>query len=185
LSLGLGGLTIVVTAQWLEPRLMSAANIRLANKESSLTNVAKKVLEAIPIRDAWTIQQVYQELARQQHTIEARIIGGCIDDLTERGLIRQPQTGRFQRVAYKEDTGQAPKVDRTIVAISEGVNDARHMTEINDPLTSLARLADRLRTMAGEIDDAALAMAQQVQEAKEGTEKLQQLQALLKSIGGA
>jgi hypothetical protein len=162
---------------------MSAANIRLGNKASNLSSVARKVLDAVPVGEAWTVQFIYQELARQGHNIEVRIIGGCLDDLFGGGLIRQPQTGRYQRIAYKQPL---PVVRPIRDAIEDDMAHASDMALPKlDPLSALGRLSAELRHIADQIDEQALAMAEEAQRANAGNEKLQQLQALLKSIGTA
>lgn len=165
--------------------MSSAANVRLANKEQSLSGIQKRVLAAVPIQETWTRQEVFQEMARQGSPIDPKLIDGCLHDLVETGLVRQPIIGRFQRIPYKHDEPKVhpirpetsdlpPAIPPTASAVLAGDE---------DPLTRIARFTANIRASLEGIDEAALALAEQVQEAKARSEKLDQLQALLKSIG--
>lgn len=186
-------------------------NSRMDELERGLTGIAKKVLACIPLADDWNIAQIIAELARQGSVQELRVVQGCITNLREQGLVREPKAGRFIRVARKagaKPLGEAPQDDRSfaeqaaeaVAGMAKGVEilaasapTIRSAGQDADALTKLARLAElssivrnlskSLLTVADGIDDMTLEIELRIQAVDSQAEKLKQLGALLRSIG--
>jgi len=166
---------------------------KLARIESGLNTMARKVLEAVPMQEAWTKAQIAVELRRLGCGAARDVLEGCLATLTDSGLVKEPQRGSFIRVAVRQITPTAPATPTTpeepavqtnIRPIAAAAaNDAPAGTSGADTLTRLANLGALLRRAADECDAIALDVETRVQAAGQDGEKLRQLQALLKSIG--
>ena len=122
---------------------MKASRLRLI--ERGQTSIAKKVLSCIPIQAVWSHHQILDEIARSGSRMDVRIFDGCIAALLDAGLIKEPQRRNYQRVGPSEPEQQDEEdkpVPTPIVA--------------QDPLVRLGQLAEKLRGLADEIDEAAL-----------------------------
>lgn len=69
--------------------------------ESSLSGVAKRVYNSVPISEVWTIQKIVIDVVRQGGTKNFRIIQGCLNTLKEVGLIHEPESLHFIRIPVK------------------------------------------------------------------------------------
>lgn len=203
---------------------------RFHSIHDGLSAVAKKVYDAVPIQEAWSIVQIKQELERKQAgvTRDFRIFSGCINSLVNSGIVLEEPKGRFRRVkvtakeapnpaskpialkalgtcpanepiaapvsapvpvisTQKEEVMPAIKPNTATKAqpASNGAESTAEMTTI-DRLSILSMrlkaLAGEVVSLAGEIETAAIEIEEQNAVNAEGRKKLEQLQALLKSI---
>lgn len=154
---------------------------------NGLTSVARKVFDAVPISEAWTVQQIQTELnrvsslGRDFHTVR-----GCLHSLTECGLITQPEKDTtFRRVALREPipnevaTPQVPRVSNH----TKPQAPATSAPAKKSPITILSDLATQMRSLADEIEHAALEIEESFSASEADNAKLKQLQTLLRSIG--
>lgn len=166
--------------------MMSAAKFQAV--WNGQTSQAKKVYEAIPIKDAWTAAQVHGELQRLQHSSgDVRIVAGCINTLITSGLVREVTRGHFCRAEIKSkpipgEDMQAPRAQSEPAAKAAAVQ-APSPIERMTALSARARevVAD-LRILAEDMDNAALEMEAEIATASAEGQKLKQLQLLLKSL---
>lgn len=160
---------------------MNAA--KLARMESGLNGMARKVLEAVPIKEPWTKEQIYGELRRAGATVDRAVVEGCFATLGDRGLVKESPRGSYIRIAAREPqptiTEEIP-MSSTIRPIITAAPPAA--APATDTLSRLANLGSLLRRAADEVDALALDVEARVQEAGKGSDKLRQLQALLKEI---
>ena len=142
------------------------------------SSIARKVFQFVPIQEAWTHQQIASEMVRVTgaHT-DHRILQGCINSLKDSGLIREPQRGKFQRteVKPKEDPQKKEEVVTTKPK-TESKPEPKGAIEI------LSDIAQKMRSLATELDDAALQIAEDQSANAERAKKLEQLQALLRGL---
>ncbi len=132
---------------------MKASRLRLL--ERGQTSIAKKVLSCIPLQEIWSHHQILDEIARSGARIDVRIFDGCIAALLDAKLIREPHRRNYQRVGpsecdeveHQQEEEEAPVAAQVVTA-----------TPNADPLVRLGRLAEKLRGLADEIDDAALSI---------------------------
>jgi len=157
---------------------------KIARLESGLNGIARKVLDSVPVLVPWGKDQIHGELRRQGVGCDRALVDGCLDNLRGRGLIREPARGQFIRITGKTTSPQ-PEEDmattRAQVLQPQAVE--MQVAEKKDSLSRLADCAKSLRQMADQVDAIVLDVEERVQTIERDTEKLRQLQALLKSIG--
>lgn len=161
--------------------------------EQGLNGIAKKVLDAVPISEAWTVSRIVQELARTTgSTPEFRIVHGCIGRLLEQGLVREQPANCFSRVKVRQPLAVVvndQKTEGDVMTAAKPATEQKAL-KVAEPLDRLAGLSvsmrdlsNRVAAMAKEIDEVALDVESRIESIKADTEKLRQLQSLLKSIG--
>ena len=106
---------------------------------------------------------------------------GCLNKLLDLGLVSEVSHGQFKRVNIREkqpqqadDDQYQPEIERPTMTIK---------TQTQNPIDRLSSLAKRLRDLATDMETAALDLAEQSEKNEKETEKMRQLQALLKSLG--
>ena len=157
---------------------------RFSSIHRGLSSVAQKVYAAVPIADEWAIEAVRRELTRKGHTIDLHTIRGCMSSLVDSGLVTEPSRGQFSRVAIKE-AYKAPAEPKAVKEAKQPENPMPKQGAI-DKLTALSarvRTAmSAMKTLADDIDNAALEIEADILKAGEGAQKYKQLQALLKEM---
>ena len=157
---------------------------RFSSIHRGLSTVAQKVYAAVPIADEWAIEAVRRELTRKGHTIDLHTIRGCMSSLVDSGLVTEPSRGQFSRVAIKE-AYKAPAEPKPVKEAKQPENPMPKQGAI-DKLTALSarvRTAmSAMKTLADDIDNAALEIEADILKAGEGAQKYKQLQALLKEM---
>ena len=157
---------------------------RFSSIHRGLSSVAQKVYAAVPIADEWAIEAVRRELTRKGHTIDMHTIRGCMNTLVDSGLVTEPSRGTFSRVAIKE-AYKAPAEPKPIKEAKQPEKPMPKQGAI-DKLTALSarvRTAmSAMKTLADDIDNAALEIEADIIKAGEGAQKYKQLQALLKEM---
>jgi hypothetical protein len=158
--------------------------------------VAKKVFEAVPIEDQWTINKINAELRRTGHPMDMKIIGGCLASLVSQGVLIEIKTGTFSRIKIKEkseapavvatQTSKPEKKEEQMSAITtQQLPPAKNQTAI-DKLSALAASAGvigaMLKKLASDIERAAIEIDDQNAARDAETGKLKQLQQLLKEL---
>jgi len=156
---------------------------RFSSIHRGLSTVAQKVYAAVPIADEWAIEAVRRELTRKGHSIDLHTIRGCMSTLVDSGLVAEPSRGTFSRVAIKEAYKAPPK---PIKEAKQPEKPAMPKQGAIDKLTALSarvRAAmSAMKTLADDIDNAALEIEADIIKAGEGAQKYKQLQALLKDL---
>lgn len=156
-------------------------NARQKAIEDSLTGIARKVYEATPLNEQWSAQQICTELFRTGHRTDLHTVSGCLNSLIASGLIREATRNGFTRVA--------PKPQPQLAAVQEQPQPASEPSKPADPLSRLASLAEKaralsgdLKTLATEIESAALDVESRIELEHADTAKLRQLQQILKGL---
>ncbi|MFM0210431.1 hypothetical protein PQQ96_23800 [Paraburkholderia sediminicola] len=146
--------------------------------------IAKKVLEMVPIQEAWSRNEIASNLRRvTKSSPDVAVLDGCLVRLKDAGLIRERQTGLYQRVEIRE---------REVLHVATEIS-VEHIEVVSAPAKSpidiLSALSERVRTvatsmlvLASDIETAALTIEQANAESNANVDKLRQLQALLKSL---
>ena len=170
---------------------------RLQSIERNLTGIARKVLEATPVAESWSVQRIYAELRRLGHSTEFSTVSGCLTSLREQRLVAELRGGEYQRVAQRPKLVEPPATvpetqPQQEAATSPAITTAAAkpaVTSESDPLKQVEALAAEARaiaTRAGElaarIEDLALEFEQRMEAVAKETKKLRQLQELLRSI---
>lgn len=169
---------------------MNAA--KQARLESGLNTMAKKVLDAVPIKEPWTRDQVMGELRRGGMTPDRSVIDGCLANLCDCRLVKQPSPGLYIRVLARQTTAIPQEIEPvTITTINIAPEQPAPTAPAQPSATSprdefvirLGNLGALLRRAADEAEAIALDVDTQLQVAAAGGDKLRQLKALLSEIG--
>lgn len=157
-----------------------------------LNSIAMKVLNTVPIREAWSIAQILTELRRLGCALDHRVVSGSLASLEELGLVREQGHKAWIRVQVRDsDTRQCDDQPSKPAFNPPNTKDvAMPKQDKQKPvLDTLADLSSRLRSMAGgmtklatEIDDAAIAIAEQMQAKDASAAAARQLKKLLSQI---
>lgn len=158
-------------------------NQRFQSIYEGLSTVCKKVYEAVPIQDAWTAQQIKNELERRQSgvTRDAHVFAGCLNSLVHSGVVTEMPKGKFKRVKVTiKDLTQPAQEEKEAPPVTKA--EVKATPSALSTIDRLSVLALQLKSLAGEIETAALEIEEQNAVNAEGRKKLEQLQALLKGI---
>jgi hypothetical protein len=160
-------------------------NSRLKAIEDGQTGIAKKVLAAVPAIEAWTHRQIVMEIARTGSCPDPRIVEGCLRSLGDAGLIKETKTGGWIRVMPKD----SPEKEPAAAVVPAATKPAFTLVEPSRPFDRMAALAERMReraaefaAMAAEAEELALAFEAEVTRAGADSQRLKQLQELLRGL---
>lgn len=145
---------------------------RLKVLRNGVTGIAKKILDCVPIMGTASPKEIMTELHRMGTRTDPKIVDGCLMSLLDTGVIRQPQTNRFQQVTSKEKE----PMSNTATATTGKPADATH--------DRLAFLASSLRSIANEMDDIALSLQSDDGAEKEELKQLRALKVMLSGLAG-
>lgn len=181
---------------------------KMSRLESGINGVAKKVLEAIPYEAPWSKDQIAAEVRRLGYGIDKNVIEGCLDTLRGRGLVKEPERGRFARIRARAPVPSTPLRDALKVAVEKS-EPAKSKVEVmqtnvrpiqpikSDVVDELGKIAERVRMLnqaldadaleaiAKEIDNAAIDVAEKMQKLEAETEAGRKLKDLLKAFSAA
>lgn len=148
-------------------------------KLAGQTTIAQKIFQYVPIAEEWGAPQIGQAMTRACGSqTDPRTLLGCLNKLAESALIRATSRGTFQRIPVSQPAAPQPqKQEKEIKVMAAPAQPATKAA--TSAIDLLAGLAQKLRSVANDIDAAALAIEEgQTQNAVEA-EKLKQLKALL------
>lgn len=162
---------------------------RLEQLSKSQTGSAQKVLQATSTERSESINDVCRNLAAKNIHMDFHAVAGYLRTLRERGLVKETATDQFLRITARETTAAPEPEARAgsgkVVSMVTQDNPA----PADEPLDRLTRaaiiareLAAQLCKIAAEIEDAALAFEQKVEDIRKDTGKLEQLRSLLKDF---
>lgn len=146
---------------------------RLHALEQSLNGYARKVLDAMPISEPWTIVQIMSEMRRVGSSVDPRVLQGCMTTLLDNGLIRSVNGRGFIRT-----TARQPSFVPSIVAPTPT---EPSMPE-PDPIKKLENIVAQLKALSSEVETIAIEITEQAQKNTEENKKLLQLKNLLKDL---
>ncbi len=162
------------------------------------TSLARKVFEVVPIREAWPAIQIRNALKEvERSNADLRVVRGCLGALREAGLVREPETGMFQRADIRTPTPRprkeapmpqatpSPRPTLTVTAPAHQPEPSpiEILGELSGEVVALAdEFGTRLKKLAAKIEEAALTIEQEREANVENLGKLRQLQSILKSL---
>jgi len=168
---------------------------------------ARKLYEFVPYREAW----VEGDIAKAAHNGHVRVglhvIRKCLLDMKDAGLIKETQRHYYQRVAVTKAKKQpthtnepsaneaimskptAPAVPPTLirneVSAAPVVDSMELLAGVSTELTTLGvEFIGRIKALAGRVDEVALQVEAQREADIAKMAKVNQLQALMKDLGG-
>lgn len=161
-----------------------------------LTSVVRKVFDATPINEPWSASQIDAELRRLGTPKSIQMVAGCLNGLAKDGLVYEKPPRMFQRVEareYEPPVTPPPLKNFVVppkepaVAITPALKSVPATPKPTTAIDRLSAFSDQARKMsaaltafADDLDEAALLIDEQVAGASKDTEKLRQLQALLR-----
>ncbi|MFT2186333.1 hypothetical protein [Pseudomonas putida] len=163
---------------------------RLLEGQSAL---AQKVFAAVPIQEPWTTTNIYSALRRSGTAADTRSMRRCLTELKDGGLIREPETGLFQRISPKNnDVAREKDTDMPKPALKAVTGTKATEAGALDALASLAsevtliaaEFGQRMKALANRIEEVALTVESEREGNAEQIVKIKQLQQTLKSLLG-
>ena len=143
----------------------------------------KKVYDVVPIKDFWGESYIMSELSRQgfSYSGEKSCIG-ILNRLKDLGLVKEIESGKFQRVAVtakvtKQEPVKAPPQIEEVMSTS---TPKTPIAQLNDLAMQAIQIADLCKKLAGDIEAAAINIDDHVAFTAKDSLKLKQLQELLK-----
>jgi len=155
------------------------------------TCIARKVFEAVPIQEAWTASQIKNALHNNEASgADLHVIRGCLRELKESGLIREPENGLFRRNEIKTAIDHHKEIPMTRTTSLKSVDapevqktSLERMSELSAHLKTLGESFNTaLQSIATQLEDVALSIEQEREHNSVNLDKLKQLQSLLKSL---
>lgn len=125
-------------------------------KLSGQTTIAQKIFQYVPVAEEWTPPQIGQAMTRAcgSRTDPATIVA-CLRALVDAGLARATNRGTFQRVPVSQPAAPQPqKQEKEIKVMTAPTQPATKAA--TSAIDLLAGLAQKLRSVANDIDAAAL-----------------------------
>lgn len=171
---------------------------------NSMSSVAKKAFDAVPIEKPWSASMILSEMQRNGGSSDYRIVSGAINTLKNAKLILEPTKGEFIRSCVKPELMEKsivkPVINETkeemkmsVIIAKPALAQVDKQKEQNQSKTSIDRmgelsaklsiLADSVKQLATEINDTAVAIEEDIEESAENSAKMNQLKTLLKSLG--
>lgn len=165
---------------------------RFQQRIQGQSSIAKKVFQFVPIKEAWDITQIISEMRRATRTNpDPHIVRGCINTLKESGLIDEISKNQFIRIEVKERIEVPPIKEIEIPAQQpkEVMTKPQAEPTKKSPIELLSGLSTRLsaisqsiKSIADDIDAAAVEIEDGIAANEANVAKLRQLQVLLKGL---
>lgn len=157
-------------------------NSRLQSIENNLPAIARKVLDATPIAEAWPASAIGSELFRLcGSSVHPSTVLRCLASMKDQGLVREPEHGRFKRETQKEKPPHMKLIkDDPMPPIQKPEQKATAAKK--DILGLVGGFSQGLRKIADELDEAALAIQEDQAKSDAENAKVLQLRELLSSL---
>lgn len=166
------------------------SHARFLQIHSGQTSVAKKVYEAVPILEAWSVGQVNAALQRSGVVIAFRDVAGCLNTLKNSGLINEPKTGEFIREGVRQpktpkvkEPEMKPEAPRAVITTGQHPITTNPIDKLENLAQRIMQVSQMVKGIADDLSDAAIDIQHQFEGKEEDLKKFKQLQELLKGIG--
>jgi len=168
-----------------------------------MSTICKKIFEYVPQQEAWSASKILTAMSRSSSTRPPmNATEGCLNSLKESGLVKETERGLFQQVVPRTAVQIAvPKLNQDALADEKpsGIGDIHATVPVDrdavvaalefepcTPAESFGGIATALRLkgqslirLADEIESAALAFEQQIEDGEKRLARFNQLKALL------
>lgn len=146
---------------------------------SGQSNLARRVFEAVPKQDFWSVLQISNEMHRMEpHGLTKGEITGCLRCLVDAGLVAEAGALTF-RSNVKPPKLAMPKEATTVTAPA-----LKTKTKGPSLMERFFEVASNLRAAAESIETLAMEMDSAIIEAGKGNEKLKEIQLNLRALMG-
>lgn len=164
---------------------------------NGMNGTAKKVYDAIPMKDHWSVHKIMCELKRKGSIISSKGVNGCLGYMLSAGIIEQNKDGDYIRTAMKiacntpdEPTPVRAATKEQITMATTPETTPANAFDILSGLASRARalaqrasdLEDDAAKLADDMEHAALTLAESTERETKELGKLRQLKQLLGSL---
>jgi hypothetical protein len=153
---------------------------------------AKKVYQAVPLNEAWSMQQIMAELIRTTGQREHRVVSGCLNSLRDLGLVREVSPGSWMRIEVRakvattntepETPKKEPEVPASNTKPAEEKSNITPLERIGGLTTQVLAIIKSMQQLAADIEVAALDVEEQIEKIQKDSARLKQLQELLKGL---
>lgn len=165
---------------------------RASQLEQGLNGMARKIYDAIPVKDPWPAGQIIAELKRSIGTApDLRVLQGTLAHLVELGLVK-PQGDSFLRVVPRASVRRLEPVS----APQPGPRDpdppapaGKPSSSTRDAITAISEVSAKVRNviallsrLAEELDDVAVEIEEHHQATSHDAEQLRKLRELLRAV---
>jgi hypothetical protein len=153
--------------------------------EKGLSNIARKVLEFVPINEPAKLSQIVSDMGKTGSRPDYQIVNGCLSSLIKAGLVKEPMSGLYMRVYVKPKLVSVKTEKETEIPAPEPVAEpvpSSALDRLAQVSAKIKALAQTVTDLAREIDDVALEVHADIQNVNADHAKLSQLKNLLKSI---
>lgn len=168
------------------------------------SSVARKVFEGVPIQEAWPENAIFSAVRTAGVTIASHAVRGCLLDMKDVGLIKEPVKGQFQRepvhpplrlreiqakAAMPQTTNQTKPIaiEPTMPTTTTKKTEVTPFDLLGSVVTELTLLAsefsERLRALSLRVEEVALSVEAQREDDAKIIAKANQLKDLLKGFG--
>lgn len=168
-----------------ENRKMNHA--RFASKYNNLSISEQKVFDAVPIKEAWTIEKIHNEYARSNAAsgIGKDQVKRCLMRLVEAKLIKQSGNALFSK--DKPPSAKSSQSSLSVVATDskEDSSDEKDqvaysaLEKLYNSAEEFRRVASEALAAAQELDGAILQIEEKLSQTSAENEKFEQLKKLL------
>ena len=148
--------------------------------------IAKKVFDSVPKDTYWAAGRIANEMSAIHGANPGiNIINGCLNTLLKSGLVIEGSPGLFSKVSIKKKAAIQNKEYEFAMKPLEIKMQAKENTfdAIREIVIKFMDVAKTINHLASEIDARISDAEKQVADNEKDTEKLKQLQLLLKSLG--
>lgn len=153
------------------------------------SSIAKKVYQFVPIQEPWSHSQISTEMQRTTGArTDHRIMQGCINTMIESGIVREVEKGKFQRTEIR-DREEPQQNTETFIDTEKAAPMPKQEEKPNSAIEILSDISRRLnevssqvKSIASDVETAAIVIEDNVAQKEAGAAKLKQLQELLKGL---
>jgi hypothetical protein len=168
---------------------------KIEQKLEGHTSVGRKIYNVVPIEAEWSVGEIMSELRRNGVLVTKNTTIGCLKTLAESGLVTN-LAGRWKRINFKEKQEPIKKDAAKIETKTEETNMVKETVDSPDkrkPIDIMLAVSEKTKNMQDNmnvmlerwrkmVDDAALEISQQIDDASADSVKLRQLQQILQSV---
>ena len=149
---------------------------------NNLSSIAKKVYEVMPDSELWSSNRVVNELYRHGVKHDLRTIDGVMNSLLKHGLLSESSGGVFSKVKVTKNAVKQPiEIEQENEAMPD--KESNPFDDLREIAIKFFDMAKTINGMATDIDKKLSDIERKISDNEKDTEKLKQLQSILKSIG--
>jgi len=174
--------------------MISPAKFRKLHQ--ALNGVARKVYDATPIGEFWTVAQILGELKRNGSTLGQHVVHGSLSKMADDGLLRERAKNEYRREEVRvsstttameiamTETISKPQKPAPVAPVARTTAPLQRLEDLEQrlgsPAVQIGQAAAALNTLHSEITDAIIELQDQQEDPE--IAKLRQLSAVLKSL---